>query len=219
VIVLASFPLTYYLPVLNSSRQFHALHHIHGIAFFAWIGLYVVQTQLVASRKVARHREIGLLGFLLTGAVILLGYWMTQRAAEIRLANGVSRPYEFSWYNLSDIGLFAGFMLGAVLLVTRHTDWHRRLVYVAALCLMAPAATRWTLKLPYLNPVALDVAVYAIVYPFLIALALYDRRTLGKMHTATLISFCILPLVHISNAFIARTDWWNDIAPGLIGPP
>lgn len=219
MIVLASFPLTYYLPVLKSSRQFHALHHIHGIAFFAWIGLYVLQTQLVASRKVARHREIGLLGFLLTGAVILLGYWMTQRAAEIRLANGVSRPYEFSWYNLSDIGLFAGFMLGAVLLVTRHTDWHRRLVYVAALCLMAPAATRWTLKLPYLDPVALDVAVYAIVYPFLIALALYDRRTLGKMHTATLISSCILPLVHISNAFIARTDWWNDIAPGLIGPP
>ena len=219
VIVLVSFPLTYYMPVITASRQFHTLHHIHGIAFFAWIGLYVVQTQLAASRKISRHREIGLVGFLLSGALIPLGIWMAQRAAEIRLTDGFSRPYEFTWYNVSDIGLFTVFMLGAILLVTRHTDWHRRLIYVAALCLMAPAATRWTMKLPYLDPLVLDIAVYTIVYPFLIALALYDRRSLGKFHTATVISFVTLGTVHISNAYIARTDWWNDIAPSLIGPP
>jgi hypothetical protein len=45
----------------------------------------------------ARHREIGLLGFALTGAVILLGYCIAQRAAEIRIAKGVAYPYEFTW--------------------------------------------------------------------------------------------------------------------------
>ena len=160
-----------------------------------------------------------MIGFSLTGAVILLGFWMTQRAAEIRLVAGISTPYEFSWYNLSDMVLFTGFMLGGVLLVTRRIDWHRRLVYVAALCLMAPAATRWTLKLPYLDPLALDIATYAIIYPFLIALALFDRRTLGKVHAATIVSFVILAPVHISNAYIARTEWWNTVAPALIGAP
>lgn len=47
-IVVLSFPLTYFLPVMTGSQQFHLLHHVHGVAFFAWIGLYVLQTQLAA---------------------------------------------------------------------------------------------------------------------------------------------------------------------------
>ncbi len=219
LIVLLSFPLTYYVPLFTSSKQFDPLHHLHGIAFFTWFGLYVWQTQLVGAGKVSRHREIGLVGFLLTGVLVPLGFWMAQRAAEIRLASGFTKPYEFTWYNVSDISLFTGFMLGAVLMVTKHTDWHRRLIFVAALCLMAPAATRWTIKVPYLDPLVLDMAAYLVVYPFLIALALYDRRTIGKLHTATLVSMLILIPIHVSNALIARTDWWNEVAPTLIGPP
>jgi hypothetical protein len=94
-IVVLSFPLTYFLPVMTGSQQFHLLHHVHGVAFFAWIGLYVLQTQLAARGNMARHREIGLLGFALTGAVILLGYWIAQRAAEIRITKGIAYPYDF----------------------------------------------------------------------------------------------------------------------------
>lgn len=57
-IVLLSFPLTYYWPIATASRQFHFLHHLHALAFFAWIGLYVWQTQLVANAKIARYRKI-----------------------------------------------------------------------------------------------------------------------------------------------------------------
>lgn len=56
-----------------------------------------IETQLAARGNMARHREIGLLGFALTGAVILLGYCIAQRAAEIRIAKGVAYPYEFTW--------------------------------------------------------------------------------------------------------------------------
>jgi hypothetical protein len=97
IIVLLSFPLTYYLPLVTASKQFQVLHHVHGLAFFAWIGLYVWQTQLAMRGKMARHRELGLLGFTLTGAVILLGSWMVQRAAELRIASAVTSPYEFTW--------------------------------------------------------------------------------------------------------------------------
>jgi hypothetical protein len=121
---------------------------LHAVACFAWMSRYLLQTQLAARGDMARHREIGLLGFALTGAVILLGYWLAQRAAEIRIANGVAYPYEFTWYSIVDIGLFSLFMIASILLVTKHKEWHRRFTYVAALCLVAPAATRWTLKLP-----------------------------------------------------------------------
>ena len=217
-IVVLSFPVTYYLPVATESGKFDTLHHLHGLAFFAWFGLYVCQTQLAARGQIARHREIGLLGFALTGLMIPLGYWMAQRGAERRLGT-VDFPYEFTWYNVIDISMFTVLMLGAIVLVTRHKEWHRRLVFVAALCLVAPAATRWTLKIPDIDPFILDIAAYAVVYPFLIALARFDWRTEGTLHPATLISIALLLPVQLSSAWIARSSWWNTLAPGLIGPP
>jgi hypothetical protein len=56
-----------------------------------------IETQLAARGNMARHREIGLLGFALTGAVILLGYCIAQRAAEIRIAKGVSLRGKTLW--------------------------------------------------------------------------------------------------------------------------
>ena len=219
LIVVASFPLTYFGPMLTGARKFHLLHHVHGLAFFAWTGLYVWQSQLVAAGKVARHREIGLLGFALTGAMLPLGYWMAQRAAEIRQAAGAAHPFEYTWFNVSDLSLFAGLMAASMLTVTRHREWHRRLTFAAALCLVAPAATRWTLRIPGVDALALDVFSYVFVYPFLIALALHDRRALGRLHPATLTIIGLLIPIQIAGAWIARSDWWNALAPGLIAAP
>lgn len=217
LIVLFSFPVTYFIPVATASKQFHLLHHVHGLAFFAWIALYAIQTQLVMRKQLARHRELGLLGFTLTGAVILLGYWMTQRAAEIRIATDFAQPYEFSWYNMVDITLFSVLMLASIILVTKRKDWHKRFTYVAALCLVIPAATRWTLQLPYFSAFTLDILAYIFFFPFLAALALYDFRTLGRIHLATVSCIAVLLPLQVLSAWIARSDWWNDMAPWIIG--
>ncbi len=216
-IVLLSFPLTYYLPVATGSRQVHILHHLHALAFFGGMALFVCQTQLTARGEIARHREIGLLGFALTGAMVPLGIWMAQRGAERRIGT-MEHPYEFTWYNLIDISMFTVLMIAAIVCVTRHKEWHRRFVYVAALCLVAPAATRWTLQMPG-DPLLIDIAVYLVMDPFLIALAVFDWRTLGRIHPATVFSAAMLLPLQVSSAFIARSGWWNGIAPGLIGPP
>jgi hypothetical protein len=217
VIVVLSFPLTYFLPLVTASKQFQMLHHVHGLVFFAWIGLYVWQTQLAMRGKMARHRELRLLGFTLTGAVILLGYWMAQRAAESRITSGFTAPYEVTWYKIVDISLFSLLMLASILLVTKHKEWHRRLTFVAALCLVIPAATRWTLKLPYFDPFTLDIVAYVVFSPFLIALALYDFRTMGRLHRTTITCIAILLPLQVSSAWIARSEWWNNSAPWIIG--
>ena len=218
LIVVLSFPVTYYLPVATGSGTFDTLHHLHGLAFFAWFGLYVWEARLVARRQVARHREIGLLGLGLTGLMVPLGLWMAQRAAQRRIGT-MAHPYEFTWYNLVDISLFAVLMTAAIVLVTRHREWHRRFVFVAALCLVAPAATRWTLRMPGIDPFVLDIAAYVLMYPFLIALALFDWRQRGRLHPATLTSVALVLPFHLSGAWIARSSWWHAVAPGLIGPP
>ncbi|MCC5870357.1 MAG: hypothetical protein JJU27_17795 [Gammaproteobacteria bacterium] len=218
VLVFLSFPLTYYLPVLARSHNFQLLVHIHGLACFAWIALLAWQTRLVAAGQVARHREIGLAGFALSGGLIMSGYWVAQRAGENRLAQGMAQPWEFTFYNLIDISLFALLMIGAILLVTRHREWHRRLIYVAAICLVAPALTRWTLKLPFSNPLIVDLLAYLLItVPFLIALAVYDRRVLGRVHAATWTAVAAVLPLQLSSPWVARSAWWNGIAPALLG--
>lgn len=217
-IVVLSFPLTYFVPVATGKGKFDTLHHVHGLAFFAWFGLYAWQARLVARGQVARHREIGLAGLALTGLMVPLGFWMAQRAAQRRIGT-MAHPYEYTWYNFVDISLFAVLMLASTVLVTRHKEWHRRFVFVAALCLVAPAATRWTLRMPGLDPFVLDVVIYLVMYPFLVALALFDRRTMGKLHPATLTGIALVVPLHVSAAWIARSNWWNSVAPGLVGPP
>lgn len=218
-IVVLSFPLTYYLPVASGTRDFDTLYHLHALVFFAWIALYVLQTQLTARGQIARHREIGLAGFALTGVMIPLGYWIAQRAAVHRFAAGHENPYEFTWYNVIDITSFAVLMAASILLVTRHKEWHRRLTFTAAAYLTLDAATRWTLKVPGVDPFILDLASYAVIYPFLAALGWFDRRTLKHLHPATITCTLALIPLHLSSAWIARSDWWNNLAPGLIGPP
>lgn len=217
VIVVASFPLTYYGPMITGARRFDALRHLHGLACFSWIGLYAWQCLLVARGKVARHRELGLLGFALTGVLPAMGVWMAQRAAHDRLAAGAEFPYGVSLFNLVDIGLFTGLMVASVVLVTRHREWHRRLTFAAALCLVSPAASRWTLKLPIADGAVLDLVAYLIFDLAFVALALHDRRVLGRVHPATWVIVAALLPIQVAAVWGSRSEVWNALAPSLLG--
>ena len=82
--VLLAFPLTYFGPLLAGSKHFILLRHLHGAAFFAFVGLCAWQSQLVAAGKVARHRSIGLFGLALAGAMVPLGVWMMLTSTHER---------------------------------------------------------------------------------------------------------------------------------------
>ncbi len=215
-LVLVSFPLTYYGPLLSGVGDFGALRHIHGLAFFGWMILYAWQAQLVASGKVARHRESGLFGIALIGALLVLGVWLVLIAAAERAAAGAAMPYASTWFNLLDVSLFTAFTLAAIATVTRSTDWHRRLMYTAALSLVAPAFSRWVLLLPLPLP-WLDTLPNLLIDLFLVALAWHDRQTLGAVHLATWTAIFVTVPLHFVSPWIAISDWWNTLAPRLLG--
>ena len=215
-LVLLSFPLTYYGPLLRGTKQFGVLRHVHGLFFFAWMVLYTWQSQLIVRRKVARHREIGLFGFALAGALTIMGLWMAVIAAHDRAAAGNRLPYEFTIYNVVDIANFTGFMLAAIATATRRYDWHRRFVLVATLSLVAPAFSRIILLAPLSWP-WLDMAPSVAGDLFLALLAWHDRRTLGRIHPATWIAIGVMIPIHVVTPFAARSDWWNALAPTLMG--
>lgn len=216
VLIVLSFPLTYFVPIATGSRHFSLLHHLHGFAFFAWVGLYVAQTQSVRRGDIRLHRELGVAGVALAGAIVPLGVWMAVSAAAARQAKGVALPFEFSLYNLLDMIVFALAFGWAIYEASRRIEWHRRLMFIALLNLFGPAFSRWMLKLPLPFP-WLDMSPNLAADALLLALAWHDRRQLGRVHPVTLGAALILMPLHALEPIIARSGAWNAIAPKLFG--
>lgn len=215
-LVLLSFPLTYFIPVATGSKSFTLLRHLHGLAFFAWIGLYLFQTLLVQKGNVRLHRELGLAGVALSGALLPLGLWQAVTSVGERQAKGMARPFEFAIYNLVDILAFSAAFGWAIFEATRRIEWHRRLMFIAALNLFGPAFSRIIFLIPMPFPWS-DMAPNLVADALLIALALYDRKKLGRIHPVTLGAALVLIPFHAAEPFIARSQIWNAIAPTLFG--
>ncbi len=215
-LIVLSFPFTYFMPLATGSKSFTLLRHLHGLVFFGWTGLFVWQSWLVQRGRMRLHRELGLLGAALVGAMVPLGLWLAVVAIGDRMAKGNPLPFEFSIYNLLDIAAFALLIGFAIQQATRRIEWHRRLVYVAMLSLLGPAASRWFLLIPLPWPYP-DMTPNLFADLFLFPLAFHDRKVLGKIHPATLWAGAVFVPLHIAEPFIGRSDWWNAIAPALFG--
>jgi hypothetical protein len=218
MLVVSSFVSSYFRPLVTGSKQFLLLRHLHGLVFFGWMALYVWQANLVARGKVRLHRELGLAGVALGGAMVPLGMWLAVQAIEERMAQGVERPFEFAVYNLFDLSWFAVFFAAAVYHASRNIEWHRREIYVAAICVVGPAISRWELLLPPPLPFPLFDALPNLVADlFLVALALHDRRKLGRIHPVTLFALVVLVPFNLLEPVLGRSALWNALAPHLYG--
>lgn len=213
-IVLVSFPATYFGPVLKGTGRFAPIYHLHGAAFFAWIGLYAWQTHLVAAGRTARHREFGLFGLALAGMMVPLGFALAIAAIERRLANGAAYPYDYALYNLSDMLSFSVLMALSIGSITRHIEWHRRFTLAASVALTGPAISRLFPAWPSAHPG--DAAPNLAASLFLVALAVHDWRRLGRVHPATLGCLAVMVPLSLATPFIAASPWWRATAPALL---
>jgi hypothetical protein len=215
VLVLASFSFTYFAPMATGSKRFSIVLHIHGAAYFAWIFLYTWQTRLIATGRVARHREWGLAGIALSSLMVPLGVALAIEGARRRTAAGNPYPFDPTLYNVVDILTFAIMMTASIAAVTRRPDWHRRFTFGAALCLVGPSLSRWLRVIP-------EVAPWTDLLPnlgadlFLIALLLHDRRVFGRLHPATWWVIAALVPIHAATPFLTGSARWRELGPTIM---
>lgn len=216
VLVVLSFSLTYFTPLATGAKSFTLLRHLHGLAFFCWVGLYVAQTRLVRSGNIRLHRELGLAGTALAGAMLPLGLWQLVTSAGERQARGVAQPFEPALYNLVDITIFAIACGWGIFAAARRIEWHRRLMFIALLNLFGPAFSRIVFLAPYSFPWS-DMAPNLIADAVLLAMAWHDRHRLGQVHPVTRGAILLLVPFHAVEPLIARSAAWNSLAPALFG--
>lgn len=189
---------------------------IHGLAFTAWVLLLLVQTTLIARKRVDLHRRIGAFGVALAIAIVVLGIGGALIAAQ-RPTGFVGipvPPLQFLAVPLFAMALFAIFV---TLAFARRRDpqSHKRLMMLASVQLVTAAIARWPVISNYGPP-----AFFGITDLFVVALAIWDFRTRGRLHPATLWGGLLMIASQPAQLVLSGTELWLAFArwaTGLLG--
>lgn len=183
VIIFVGFAPSFYLKsVIHAPPPLTQLTIAHGLVFTTWVLLFIVQASLIARGRPALHRQLGILGAILFGAMVSLGLSTAITAARLGHAPPEAPP------PLAFMALSLFLILGALVLVAmglwnrRRSDWHKRLMLVSLFVMTGPGIGRIAIPLGFALH---EVAIGIVVTVLLLAVAVgYDYRVRKRVHPA-----------------------------------
>lgn len=182
---------------------------LHVTLFVAWVLIFVVQTLLVRSRRVAWHRRLGVSGMVIGAAMPVVG--MATALTMTRLAgNGVQGEASLA-VSFFDMLAFAGTFWAAVFL--RHRpDYHRRLMLMASCGLTVAAFARFPI---WLMP---DNAWYLGVDVLILAAVVNDLVTERRVHPVYIFGLPALMMGQATTMWVSlsHASGWLAIAHVLL---
>jgi hypothetical protein len=171
--------------------------------------LLLVQTSLVALGRYDVHRTLGIVGAALAAAMVVLGVAGALVAAS-RSSGFVGipvPPLQFLIVPIADMALFATFVTLAVL--RRHdAQAHKRWMILATVNLLVAAFARWPGVISIPNP----LVYMGLADLFIVALVVWDLRTRGRLHRATLWGGLALVVSQPLRLALSGTAVWLAIA-------
>jgi uncharacterized membrane protein YozB (DUF420 family) len=215
--VFLGFARTFYLRPLFPDMPAPAerIFLIHGLVFSGWIVLLLAQVAFIARKRVDLHRQTGAWGIVLALGVIALG-----AAAAIIAARrpggfiGIPLPpLQFLAVPLASMVMFSIFV---ALGIARRRDAqaHKRFMLLASFQMVTPAIARWPVVSAFGPP-----AFFGITDLFVIALAVWDFRSRGRLHAVTLWGGLATMLAQPAQLALLGTDFWLGVARWLTGVP
>lgn len=214
LIVFIGFTPTWFMMQWFGAPPLPWIVHLHGVVFTAWILLYAAQTTLVAADRRDLHRKLGAGGAILGPGLLFLGVVVAIEGAQ-RGAGGPNRDQlGFLIYPLANIATFAVLLTTALLMRSR-AAWHKRLMLLTMLPILTTPLARIGAMAGSPLPPPLTGMLLADL--FLIALAVHDGRTLGKLHPATLWGGGALLASEIVRVAIGKTEAWRALAAQIVG--
>lgn len=192
------------------------IFYVHGAVFTTWIVLFVVQATLVAGGRTELHRKIGPFSAVLAVAMVVLGtVGALVSARRVTGFTGVTvPPLQFLAVPMFDMILFAPFVWLAIA-QRRNPQTHKRWMLLATVNLVGAAIARWPGVLA-LGP----LAFFGLTDLFVIALAIWDFRTRGRLHPVTLWGGLLIIVSQPLRLVVSSTQGWLAFArwaTGLLG--
>ena len=225
VIAVLGFAPTYWVPMVRGTLNVPPLTHLHALFFYGWLLLFLKQTSLAATGKLARHRDLGVGGVAVATGMCFLGLSLAIRSLRGSEAAGFgSAGRAFSIVPVTGIAFFAALFLIAILQVKK-PDVHKRLMLVGTVSLLQAGVGRWFLLFlappPQPGPVS-PPPVFVTVLPgilsdILIVIAMVrDRRMEGRVHPVYWIAGASLLAMQVLRGPISATSGWNQVTHWLL---
>jgi hypothetical protein len=215
VIVFVGFAPSFYLkPLIHAPPPLTQLTIAHGIVFTAWVLLFIAQASLIARKQPALHRQLGILGAILFGAMVSLGLSTAITAARLGHAPpGAPPPLAF-------MALSVFVIAGALALVAmalwnrRRSDWHKRLMLASLFTMTGPGTGRIAIPLGF---AAQEVTIGFVVTELLLAVAVwYDYRAHKRVHPAYWVAAAVVVVAHSGVMWAFGSTAWMAFAKAII---
>jgi uncharacterized membrane protein len=113
-------------------RPFPAVVYFHGVVFVGWLSLLTVQVLLIRARRVELHRELGMAGIAIYGAMVVLGI-TTSVVVDYDLFGTPRSDPSFLSIQLADM-LALTVLGGCAIAQRKNPDAHKRLMIMATIC-------------------------------------------------------------------------------------
>jgi len=220
------FAPTYWAPIAVGTFSAAPIVHLHGLFFFAWTVLFIVQAHTMNGRLRARHRALGLFGIALATAMVLVGVMVAIHSIEVGIAAGADRRARaFSIVPMTTVLLFGGFVAAAIA-ASRRPAVHMRLMLVATASLLVPAfarIVRVVLTPPGViagaanpAPVSRSLVASAAADVVLAVAIAHDWRERGRPHRVYVIAGLVLVAVQVLRVPLAQTAAWHSVTTVLL---
>ncbi len=217
IVVFIGFAPTFYLrdffgaPVsVSGAASLSPLVVAHGILFSAWVVLFIVQTALVASRRVALHRRMGVAGVVLAVLMLIAGVTIAIQAAARGSAPPGADALGFLIIPLGDMALFATFIIAAVAL-RRNKEAHKRLMLLAYISILVAAVARFPGVIQH-GP----LFFFGLTFIYLGIAVTYDLWSRRRVHAVYIWGSALLVASVPLRLMLSGTAAWRAVAEFLV---
>ena len=177
VFVFLGFAPTYYLrPV--AAGPIPGYLHVHGAAMTAWFLLLLVQTALIATRRRAVHRRLGVSGAVVAAVIVMLNPLVVAWSVPHLMADNNSTQLTALIVvgDLLVVGIFL-VLVGLAIRWRRYPETHSRMLLLASLAVSGPALGRLSLNLA---GTPLPGIIGLMVLPLMVVV--HDRVMMKRVH-------------------------------------
>jgi hypothetical protein len=208
------FAPSYYLAPMFGGKPMSTLLHLHGLVFTGWIVLYLMQTGLVAAERADIHRIVGPMASVFGLVMVPLGVATAIITKQVAAAHHLPPQGPPLIFPLGAIFTFA-VLVGAGLILRKRAAWHKRLMLLGTAAILTTPLARIT-RFTHLG---LAPAIGGIVLTdiLLAALVIYDVRSRGRLHPATLWGGSFFVATQALRILLNVTPAWLAFAKGMTG--
>jgi hypothetical protein len=207
--VFTGFGMTYLFPLARGTfPPAPPIVHLHGLVFFTWMILLIVQAALINSGNVKLHRSLGTYGIAHATVILYTGALIQLLGVARSIGRGGTGPFDAGF-----LGLMA--VIGFALLFTlsirnvRKPDVHKRLMLFAMLPILPPGVNRFY-QVPFEISYIPVVPLYLTLNSMAIAILVHEWRTSGKIGKYSMIGagwIFVQSLVHYP---IVHSAWFLE---------